>query len=335
VSGLKILGVNPLEHADELKGLFAANETPGFPEFFDRVYPSVVERGAKSWIGVDSEGRIAAHIARVPRQFGLGDRTVVGGLLVDLMVDKSHRTFLPALALVRQMAASSRESADVDFLYGSPNEQASVLFKSVGLSTLGTLDRFVLPLAGRAWYSDIVVQIYRAILYTRVAGRVATMVRHAAHEFDGSTVQRPVGDGAFLHPFRPPDLYRQRMPDYPSGVDYWFTFRRRGDSTPPIAAVLVRGLSDRFATILSLSRDPSAQLSTIVPPLAAALRRLGYCRLWVMTLSRTALAVDLMRAGFVRRPESRPIVARALTALGEEALAAVSGWELTDLDYDR
>jgi hypothetical protein len=87
--------------------------------------------------------------------------------------------------------------------------------------------------------------------------------------------------------------------------------------------------------VVSLWRDPSVQLSAIVPPLAAALRRRGYCRLWVMTLSRTALALDLMHAGFIRRPEGRPVIARALTPLGEQALAAAAHWELTDLDYDR
>ena len=337
MSGLRILGVNPLDHGDELKRLFAANDTPAFKEFFERAYPALVQSGAKSWIGFNSHGHIAAHIARFPRQFALGTRTVVGGLLADLMVDKSHRTFLPALSLVRQMAANSRDSADVDFVYGSPNAQASVLFKSGGFSTLGTLDRFVLPLAGPRVGSDIAVQIYRAILYIQSAGRIATMDEHAAREFDvsASAVQRPLDDGPFLYPLRAPDLYRQRMADYPSDVDHWFTFRRRGDSSHPVAAVLVRGFPDRFAMVVSLSRDPSVQLSAIIAPLATALRRRGYGRLWLMTMSRTALALDLMHAGFIRRPEGRPVIARALTSLGEDALAAVARWELTDLDYDR
>ena len=335
VSGLKVLSVNPLEHAEELKRLFVANDVPAFPEFFDRVYPSLARAGGRSWIGVDADGRIAAHIARFPRQFDLGGQTVVGGLLVDLLVDKSQRTFLPALTLVRQMAASCKDAADVDFVYGSPNAQASVLFKSAGFSTLGTLDRFVLPLGGRRWYSDLGVQAYRAVLYVQVAGRLARMVEHPAQAFDASAFERPLGEAPFMRPFRHSDLYRQRMADYPSGLDYWFTFRPPGSSSPPSAAILVRGLPDQGAMVVSLSREPSVPLTRIIPPLASALRRHGYRRLWVITMSQTALALDLMHAGFMRRHENRPVIARALTPLGAEALKTAASWEITDLDCDR
>lgn len=336
MSSLRILGVNPLEHADELKRLFLAHDTPAFPEFFDRAYPSVVRDGGKSWIGIDSGGHVAAHIARFPRQFALGERTVVGGLLVDLMVAKSHRTFLAPLSLVRQMAANSKAAADVDFLYGSPNTQASVLFKSAGFSTVGALDRFVLPLAGRRWYSDVAVQVYRAIMRIRAWARAAEVVEHPAQSFDPSAFERPAGNAPFLRPFRPPDLYHQRLADYPSNADYWFTFRLRGgDSSQPSAAVLVRGQSDGVATLVSLSREPSVRLSAIVPPLATALRRHGYRRLWAVTLSQTPLARQLMRTGFIPRRENRPVIAYPLTELGAAALKSAPAWEISDLDCDR
>jgi hypothetical protein len=334
VSSLRILCVSPLDYADELKRLFLAHDTPAFPECFDRAYPSVVRSGGKSWIGIDSEGHVVAHIARFPRRFALGKYTVAAGLLVDLMVAKSHRTFRPALALVRQMAANSKADADVDFLYGAPNAQAKGLFESTGFSTVGNLDRFVFPLADRRWYSDVFVQAYQRIVRIRNWSRAAEVVEHAAHGFDASAFERPAGETPFLRPFRPQELYRQCLADYPSNADYWFTFHLRRNASSPCAAVLVRGRSDRVATLMSLRREPSVPLSVIVPALAAALRRSGYRRLWVVTLSQTPLARQLMRVGFIPRHENRSVVACALTDLGTDTLGSAASWEITDLDCD-
>src|SRR2546423_4597380 len=109
----RVVCANPLEHSEEIKGLFLAHDVPDFPEFFDRAYPFVVREGGKSWIGFDGDGRVVAHIARFPRRFTLGTQTVVGGLLADLMTAKSHRTVFPGLTLVRQMTAQSQAEGNV------------------------------------------------------------------------------------------------------------------------------------------------------------------------------------------------------------------------------
>jgi hypothetical protein len=335
VSSLRILRVNPLEHADELKRLFLADDTQDFPESFDRAYPSVVRTGGKSWIGVDSDGHVVAHIARFPRQFTLREHTLAAGLLVDVMVAKSHRTFLPALRLVRQMVANSNEDGDVDFLYAAPNTSANALLKAARFSTVGTLDRFVLPLAGRRWYEDAIVQVYRSMARIVTRGRAAQMIEHTAQGFDAGVFERPAGQAPVLRPFRPPELYRQRLVDYPSPDDYWFTFHWADEVSHPCAAVLVRGRPDRVAVLVSLSREPSVRLSAIIPALATALRRHGYARLWVIALSQSPLARELTRAGFFQRHDGRALVAFALTEFGSKALQSAAAWEITEFDCDR
>ena len=330
-----IVRANPLDHADGIKELFVAHERPEFPEFFDRAYPSAVENGGKSWIGVDPDGRPVLHVALFRQRFAFGDRTLVGGLLANLMAATSHRTFIPALSLMRRLVADSRTEGEIDFLYGDPNPQAWALLKTVGFTPVGTLQRFMLPLADRRWYVDVAFRAYRAILRLRAPWSRVVAVAHEAHRYDADVLERPSGSAPAMRPFRPVALYRQRLPGYPSTSDYWFTLHRRSAATPSSAAALVRQSDDGVAKLISVSRDPSLPMSAIIPPIARALRRAGSTRFWIATLADTHFAGELKRAGFVPREDSGPVMALALTEPGAAALRAASTWEITDLDCDR
>jgi hypothetical protein len=137
-----------------------------------------------------------------------------------------------------------------------------------------------------------------------------------------------------VRPFRPPELYRQCLAGYPSSADRWLTFHRGARATQPAAAALVRGRSDRTATLYSLSRDPALPLSAILPALTAALRRAGYRRLSVSTLAGTPFAKELTGAGFIPRADRFPLLAFPLTEFGTEAVRSVATWEITALDCD-
>jgi hypothetical protein len=335
VPDLQIRCVNPLEHARQIKELFVANERPDFPEFFDRAYPSAVRSGGKSWIGVDSEGQIVMHIALFPHRFVLGERTVTGGLLVNLMAAKTHRTVVPALTLMRRVTEDSKVDRANDFLYADPNPAGSALLKAAGFSPAGTFQRFALPLANQRWYSDVAARMYLALVRIRAWKHRAKAVEHPAEHFDATAFERPTGNGGALRPLRPRELYCQRLIGYPSSTDYWFTFHRNAHSAQPAAAVLVRGGPDHIAAVCTVARDPSFPLPAIVPRLASALRRAGYHRLFVSTLAGTRFAGELTRAGFLPRDDRTPFMVRALTELGEEATRSTENWELTELDCDR
>ena len=331
---LKVLAVNPLDYADELKELFLAEDHPNFPKVFDRAYVSAAQSGGKSWIGTDAEGRLVLHIARFPRRFTLGERAVAGGVLLDLIAAKSHRTVVPALTLMRRLAADSKGEQDVDFVYATPSAVGSAVLRAAGFSIVDTLRRFVFPLADERWYAHAATRVYQTMLRVRAWSTAATAVEHPAERFDAGAFERPPGATPALRPLRPAELYRQCLAGYPSSADHWFTFHRGSRITQPSAAVLVRGGGDRVATLLSLSREPSLPVSAIIPGLAAALRRTGYRRLWVYTLTGTQFARELTRAGFVARPDHLPMLTYAVTELGAEALRSVATWEVTGLDCD-
>ena len=304
--GLNILCVNPLDHAEAIKELFRAHERPEFPEYFDRAYPSAVQKGAKSWIGLDANDQVVMHIARFSRRFALGERTVTGGLLVNLMVAKLYRTFLPALTLLRYQVRDSKANGEVDFLYGDPTPRAERILRAAGLSRTGTLERFVLPLSGRTWYEDVAVRSYLVLTRVRTRRHRLAGRAHAAQGFNANELERPVGQASVLRPFRPPTLYRERLPAYPGPTDYWFSFHENSRSAQPSAAVLVRGHPDRTAQWVSLTRDPSVPVSALVPPLAARLRKDGYHQLWMCTLSEAQFAREMQAAGFFLRHKDSP-----------------------------
>jgi hypothetical protein len=334
VTNLKILAANPLDHAGEIKDLFLGEDRAKFPEFFDRAYPSAVRSGGKSWIGVDDDRRLVMHIARFPRRFTFGQRTVVGGVLLNLIAAKSHRTVVPALTLMRQLVSDSRADGDVDFLYATPNPVGSAVLRAAGFSIVDTLGRFVFPVADERWYADAAVRAYQAIARIRAGNAAAEAVEHAAPRFDAGAFEQPFGAAPTVRPVRPAELYPQCLAGYPSSADHWFTFHRGVPATPPSAAALVRGGADRVATLFSLSREPSLPVYAIVPALVAALRRAGCRRLSVSTLTGTHFARGLTRAGFVRRPDSLPMLAFPLTEPGTSALRSIASWEITRLDCD-
>jgi hypothetical protein len=335
VSTLEITCIDPLDRAGEIKELFLTHDRPEFPEFFDRAYPSAVRAGAKSWIGRDADGRLVMHIARFPHRFAMGDQTLVAGVLVNLMVARSHRTFRPAAVLLKRVIADSRADQGVDFLYADPASAASVVLKAAGFSTLGTLGRFAFPLGGRRWHTEALARLYQLMFRLRAWSGGAEVVEHPARGFDAEAFERPAGTVPAVRPFRPAELYGRRMAGYPGDTDYWFTIHRSAESGSSSGAILVRGFPNRIAKLVSLSREPSVPLSAIVPALVAALRRAGYTRLWVATMLGTEFARDLQRVGFISRSDTSPLLAYTLTEEGASAVRWMGRWEITDLDCDR
>jgi hypothetical protein len=335
VPNVEIRCANPIDHETAIKNLFTSNERPEFPEFFDRAYPSAVREGARSWIGLDSTGEIVLHMARFPRRFSLGDRTLVGGLLVNLMAAKSHRKTFPVLALLRRVIADSAADDSLDFLYGDPNPQAHSVLQIVGLTGIGSLERFAFPVAGGPWPADLGLRAYHWLRASTARRDSLTAMEHPADRFDLAPFVRPLGESSALRPFRPPEAFQQRLPGYPSAADRWFTFHRGGSATPAVAALLVRRIEDRVAHIVSITSEPSIPPTALIPPLTRALRDAGFERAWLWTTVDSSLGRELKRAGFIPRNNTNPLLGKALTPAGEEVVRCSQKWEITDLDCDR
>ncbi len=331
---LTITCVNPLDHAEEIKGLFLAHERPEFPQYFERAYRGRAGEGAKSWIGRDEHGTLRAYIALFPRRFRFGGRVVHGGLLANMMVATAYRTFWPGLALVRQLVKDAQASGSLDLVYGDPNEGARALAERSGLRLIGTLRRFVLPVADRRRGVDVGIQAYQLI--RRWAGPAPLAVSEPARAVPDPPAYAPEPDARILRPLRDASLYRARLSGYPDASDWWFTFHAKGSPDAPVATALVRGPDARgVAAVCAFECESATQLGSLLAALARPLRRVGAARLEIGVLADSADAWAVRRAGFVQREDRTPILAAPFTEVGTAVVAAGAQWRLQPIDLDR
>ncbi len=333
---LTVAIANPLEHAFEVKEFFVVNGLATFPDFFDRTYPAAVERGATVWLGRDERGRLVMYQACFPRRFRHGGRDLVAGLMVNMMVARDHRSFFPALGLMRRVLQDLGARGDVDFLYADPNETARRLLQVAGFVELGTLQRYVLPIAGRG-VADWGVRLFHAVLRaTDGAGAGMAATSQAASEFAWQSVAAPPSGAPYVTAYHDPALYASRLPGYPSALDWWLTLRRSAAPGPPDGAWLVRGPDAAgLAALRAVRCRPDVGPAAALPALIAELRRRGCTRLQVSTIAESRLGRALRRAGFRPRQDRVPMLAKALSPAGEACIRAVADWEITDLECDR
>jgi hypothetical protein len=332
-----ITSANPLDHAAEIKQLFLAHGRPEFPAFLERVYAAAVRGGATSWLGRDRDGRLVMHMACFPHRFTFGAQEVVGGHLVNGIVAQGYRTFFPVLTLVRRALEDAKALGTIDFLYSDSNEGGRAVLRAPGFVPVGNLTRCVLPVAGRSWLVDGALRVFHACVRVATPRRSpAIVVRHAARQFSPACFEAPQGFSPRLRPFHDPALYASRLEGYPSDSDRWFTFHDGRLTDAPRAGILVRGPDGSgVASVEAVRRDPRLALASLLPRLVPELRRDGCTRLEIWAPDKAAFGHELRRAGFVPRPERRPLVAAALTATGEAVVREANNWEVTRVDFDR
>jgi hypothetical protein len=332
-----ITAVNPLDHAEDIKQLFADHERPEFPPFFDRAYAAGVEAGGVSWVGRDGAGHVVMHVACFPQRFRFGEREVVGGLMMNALVARPYRSFFPAHALIRRAKQDTQARGGIDFVYSDPNDQAKAVMDACGFVKVGSLTRYVLAVGDRRWLVDGAIRLLHAGVHVVSRSRRGTaLVAHPATEFSPSCFETPTGASPRLRAYHNGARYTARLEAYPNALDSWFTLQGNGDPGAIAAGLLVRGPDAAGVAILhAIRRDPRVPLARLVPGLVTALRSKGCTRLQVWTLAESLFADELRHVGFVSRHDAAPIVATALTPTGETVLHAAHLWEITSLECDR
>ena len=335
--GLAIKRVDPREHAAEITQLFVAHERREFPAFFDRAYRDAPVPGCTSWIGCDEDHRVQAYIAQLPAQFRLGGRAIRSALLANLMVAERYRSFWPAFALVRRVVRDAKESGTVDFLYADPNEPAQGVLQAAGFRPVGALQRFLLPLRDVRRGVDAGIRLYNLIARWRAKPTPLVLTERRGLEPPEPLEAASPVDPASLGPVRRATLYRRRLSGYPGPSDAWYRFSTPRSPQVATAEALVRtpdGEGGR-ATVWMLACEQVALLRSVLLALAQRLRDAGATGLHVWVMAGSRAAQEARRAGFLPREDRIPIMALPLTALGAEATAAATQWQLQLIDLDR
>ncbi|RLJ15815.1 hypothetical protein DJ030_18290 [bacterium endosymbiont of Escarpia laminata] len=106
---------------------------------FSWIYEGNPDGETHVWMLIHRDDQEIIGLAAVfSKKVLVGGVVCKAGISGDFFVRKEHRSLGPALMLIDTIA-KSEEIADIDFLYGFPNDAARLIFRRVGYKKLGLL----------------------------------------------------------------------------------------------------------------------------------------------------------------------------------------------------
>jgi hypothetical protein len=289
MSSVTIESCDPREREAEIKALFARSDRPQFDAVFERAYRVRAASGMRSWIGRSGADAVM-HIAVTPLPLVAGGNTLTAGILGDLMVEEAHRDFWAPVRLLRAMLAELKRDQQIDFLLTTTTADAQPVFKAAGFNELGVLRRYVLPL----WRPYL--------LYARLrsgGARASASIGGAADPKGLDAIGRFLRT-EFWRPQPNPEFYQTRADRAEFAEPMWLLTKRR-DGSICGAALVTRNVALPEASIADIFWDADADAASVLHATARWARRRGFRRMTVTTVAGSALADQLLRAGFLAR----------------------------------
>jgi hypothetical protein len=265
-------------------------------------------------------------------------------LLGGFHVEKSHRTFFPALSLQRATIGWARR--EFDLVYGFPNDSAKPILNKLGLRDLTRLERHILLLRHAAYVGRVVrrralagalgasLDGYRLLVRPGLIrgaprGRGFERFDNLDERFERLFAARTFADHSFGG--RDATFLRRRFlerPDERTTV-YGLYSLRTGELD---AWVVVHGGNDVGNVRDLQGRDVNA-MCTALRLVAARVRKEGCVALSFLCSPPPALRAGLAALGFRQRPSSR-----VMLGLPSELLSRnpnLDRWYLTEADEDQ
>ncbi|OLD96401.1 MAG: hypothetical protein AUG79_02855 [Gemmatimonadetes bacterium 13_1_20CM_4_69_16] len=309
---------------EEIKALFLRNERPTFAAFFDRAYRYAMSAGGASWVARNGPAGIVGHQAVFPRSFADVHRVVQGALFVDSLFDRPHRNFWSAVELCRRTLADLRDAGRFDFAYTDPTPPALAVLRATGFTTIGTFQRFVLPL------NPLYLGVFRIrsrpepLSVARAEGLQDTSVAEAL---------RTLRPGAQFRVERSLELYATRLGGETIPSWQWLLLRPERDPGSPVAALVLttRPPGQAVLSVVDVLWDEArVSAASVLHAMARTARAEGFKKLSMLTLAESRLARSLERCGFIRREGTLPLVVQRIRE--DAVLPPVQDWVLTYFD---
>ena len=112
-------------------------------EKFSWFYESNPDGIADTWLLTkETSSEIVGMATLFPRFFNNQGKTYRAGIQGDFFISKKHRSFGPALTLIRSISESFKD-LNYDFIYGFPNRAAEPILRRAGFKRLGCLEKHV------------------------------------------------------------------------------------------------------------------------------------------------------------------------------------------------
>jgi hypothetical protein len=350
--GYRVTQVDPTTAEEAMIRLWAGNLGPadGARERFRWAYLDPPHGEGRAFLlmhGPDATREACVGCAgAVPRLFSARGRILRASLLVDMAVEKRHRTLFPALSLQRGVRDRCREASD--FVYGSPNRFAASIFSRLGYAELGRLTRVARILQHTAY----VQRVLPAPALARPVGRIldrllsslewlrARRARAAARlewledvdaRFDGLWQGARAQWGVVGH--RGSDALRWRYLRKPNGrCRLAAVLDRRTDA---LAAYAILEPTEHAVEIVDLFGLSPAHLGLLLDLLIPALRAQGVPAVTMSLLAPERMRRLLASRGF-RARQTRPVytdIGQPLRARND-TLPEGEHWYLTEADCD-
>ena len=303
---------DPRDRETEIKGLFARNGQEGFETVFERAYRRRADQGFRSWVGLLGDQAVM-HIGVTPLPFTDGSRTLMGGVLGDLMVDESHRDFWAPVRLLRRMVSDLKRSGQIDFLVTTTVADAEPVFKAGGFKPFGTLRRYVFPLS--------LPYLGLARLRGRVPRRRATpgsghLPAHDVLTFQGSGHWRLKTDAEY---------YDTRIPRAEFADGTWLAVEGSTGGAGGWALLSRNGKLPEMALADAFWSDDGVRLGEVVHAAGRWAQGQRYRKMTLTTLAESTVAQQLKRAGWFARDVGSTLL---IQQLGKVPPPPVEQWFL-------
>jgi GNAT superfamily N-acetyltransferase len=314
-------------------------------ERFAWVYERAPRPPSRVYLLLDPEGSVVGTSGIAERRVHSRSGVLEAGQLVDLAVDRAHRSLFPALTLVRRVRRDALASHD--FVYGFPNAAARGLHRRVGYREIAPVTRWVRVLR----HGPYVRERLGAWALPPVAG----VLLDVALGLSQLPRRWRAGMRFWLERVEPPDarfdaLWERARDEYEligersSAFLAWrfadpgvpasriFALRRRGSGQRLFAYAVVQWegevahLRDLFG-----HHDALGPLLALLLPL---LRAEGARSASVMLLGPRPVRELLQSHGFVPRERERIAFVDAASPALAEQLADADRWTLSDADDD-
>jgi hypothetical protein len=137
-----IIPADCIEDKDSIIRFWNANNTKHLDEKYAWFYQANPDGIAKVWLVKHEESNQTIGMGSLfPRRFQFGNQIVNAAVHGDFFIHSNHRSFGPALMLIRSIARSIVDS-DYDFIYGFPNIKAEPIVKYAGYTRLGQTRKY-------------------------------------------------------------------------------------------------------------------------------------------------------------------------------------------------
>jgi hypothetical protein len=242
---------------------------------------------------------------------GMG-KTLMGGVLGDLMVAESHRDFWAPVRLLRTMIGDLKRAGEIDFLFTTTVADAQPVFKAGGFKPFGTLRRYVMP----------VVLPYLA--YARLKSKVLRVGKARAIAPQDQAVSTVLHAPGYWRPQTDGEFFDSRIPRYEFADATWL----RMDSARLRATAVVSRHAELPESNLADAgwQDEKTDVPRVILAAAGWSRRSGFRKFTATTLHESRFARHLERSGFFPREMRSTLLVNVLT---RNEVPPVEDWFLT------